>query len=319
MICNYLPAFVKGKPSWAQYYAKDIQNDINATVKVLKNAGYSNAVIAGILGNMYAESGFKESAINKNNGRRGYFQHLQKDYNWLVSHYGHGAGNQARYIVDWDKNPKKVGLYTYGYKPKNTWNPKAPTPEAAADSFLNAFERAPGQRVAERRQAARAYFNWLQKAGSNIPAAQQISNVQPPRQQVEVPVSTRVAQPIAQPQPTSYIDPSIMQQAPEEVQEPSIEDNLYASVLPNPATALRAMLQGQGMYVPDETNFLDTAALPGAREGKSPGVHINPANRGKFNATKKRTGKTTEELAHSSNPLTRKRAIFAMNARKWRH
>lgn len=50
--------------------------------------------------------------------------------------------------------------------------------------------------------------------------------------------------------------------------------------------------------------------------GKS-GIHINPANRGKFNATKKRTGKTTEELIHSKNPLTRKRAIFALNASKW--
>lgn len=34
---------------------------------------------------------------------------------------------------------------------------------------------------------------------------------------------------------------------------------------------------------------------------------------GKFNALKKRTGKTTEELTHSKNPLTRKRAIFAQN------
>lgn len=48
-------------------------------------------------------------------------------------------------------------------------------------------------------------------------------------------------------------------------------------------------------------------------------IYINPANRGKFNATKKRTGKTTEELTHSKNPLTRKRAIFAQNARKWNH
>lgn len=52
-------------------------------------------------------------------------------------------------------------------------------------------------------------------------------------------------------------------------------------------------------------------------KGKS--IHINPANKGKFNATKKRTGKTTEQLAHSKNPLTRKRAIFALNSRKWKH
>lgn len=48
-------------------------------------------------------------------------------------------------------------------------------------------------------------------------------------------------------------------------------------------------------------------------------IRIDPKNKGKFNATKKRTGKTTEELTHSKNPLTRKRAIFAQNARRWRH
>lgn len=48
-------------------------------------------------------------------------------------------------------------------------------------------------------------------------------------------------------------------------------------------------------------------------------IHIKPENRGKFNATKKRTGKTTEELTHSKNPLTRKRAVFALNSKKWKH
>ena len=48
-------------------------------------------------------------------------------------------------------------------------------------------------------------------------------------------------------------------------------------------------------------------------------IHIKPENRGKFTETKRRTGKTTEELTHSKNPVTRKRAIFAQNARKWHH
>ena len=48
-------------------------------------------------------------------------------------------------------------------------------------------------------------------------------------------------------------------------------------------------------------------------------IYIKPENRGKFTQTKKRTGKTTEELTHSKNPLTRKRAIFAQNAKKWKH
>lgn len=48
-------------------------------------------------------------------------------------------------------------------------------------------------------------------------------------------------------------------------------------------------------------------------------IHINPANKGKFNALKKKTGKSTEELTHSKNPLTRKRAVFAQNAKHFKH
>lgn len=67
-----------------------------------------------------------------------------------------------------------------------------------------------------------------------------------------------------------------------------------------------------------EANY---AALGGVLNQYANGgsIHINPENRGKFNATKERTGKTTEELTHSKNPLTRKRAIFAQNAAKWHH
>lgn len=68
------------------------------------------------------------------------------------------------------------------------------------------------------------------------------------------------------------------------------------------------------IYLPE---YEYESTFGGYDKGKS--IHINPANRGKFNATKKRTGKTTEQLAHSKNPLTRKRAIFALNARKWKH
>ena len=72
-------------------------------------------------------------------------------------------------------------------------------------------------------------------------------------------------------------------------------------------------------------NFLPAAVITGGTFGalqehdKGKSIHINPANKGKFNATKKRTGKTTEQLAHSKNPLTRKRAIFALNSRKFKH
>ena len=48
-------------------------------------------------------------------------------------------------------------------------------------------------------------------------------------------------------------------------------------------------------------------------------IDIKPENKGKFTATKKRTGKSTEELTHSKNPLTRKRAVFAQNVKRWNH
>lgn len=68
-----------------------------------------------------------------------------------------------------------------------------------------------------------------------------------------------------------------------------------------------------------DNNMINYAAYGGNLYAKGGSIHIDPKNRGKFNATKKRTGKTTEELTHSKNPLTRKRAIFAQNAKKWKH
>lgn len=52
---------------------------------------------------------------------------------------------------------------------------------------------------------------------------------------------------------------------------------------------------------------------------KKGGIYIKPENKGKFTATKKKTGKSTEELTHSKNPITKKRAVFAQNAKKWKH
>ena len=92
---------------------------------------------------------------------------------------------------------------------------------------------------------------------------------------------------------------------------------------------LDAYKRRYGVDLPLDMNMLDKLTYPGfdvikLRKGgrislKNGGIYIKPENRGKFNATKERTGKTTEELTHSKNPLTRKRAIFAQNAAKWKH
>lgn len=67
-----------------------------------------------------------------------------------------------------------------------------------------------------------------------------------------------------------------------------------------------------------KNNYKQGGILKRVESGKS-GIHIKPENKGTFNATKARTGKSTEELTHSKNPVTRKRAIFAQNAAKWNH
>lgn len=63
-----------------------------------------------------------------------------------------------------------------------------------------------------------------------------------------------------------------------------------------------------------DQKYLDQGLIDYLKKGKK--IYIKPENRGKFTETKKRTGKTTEELTHSKNPLTRKRAIFAQNAKR---
>ena len=73
---------------------------------------------------------------------------------------------------------------------------------------------------------------------------------------------------------------------------------------------------GQYKYAP-ELKTLSMVVLENNNMSES--IEIKPENKGKFNATKKRTGKSTEELLHSKNPLTRKRANFVKNAKKWKH
>lgn len=111
------------------------------------------------------------------------------------------------------------------------------------------------------------------------------------------------------------------------------KDGWFSNKAKNKANALRADMQSALAFrdatlmnnteniINEQANNLlaNYNAYGGHLFSKGGGIHIKPENRGKFNALKKRTGKTTEELTHSKNPLTRKRAIFAQNAKKWHH
>lgn len=71
--------------------------------------------------------------------------------------------------------------------------------------------------------------------------------------------------------------------------------------------------------VQEEINTQKTNSYKLGGEFKKGGIYIKPENKGKFTETMKRTGKSARELLHSKNPLTRKRAQFAINSRKWKH
>lgn len=120
-------------------------------------------------------------------------------------------------------------------------------------------------------------------------------------------------------QPTGIINGNIVQQVPSNnIQIPmNPEFNINTVTVPIQPN-IRSILNPR-INIPLKPELYPDQKPDGSFDHGKSGIHINPANRGKFNATKKRTGKTTEELSHSKNPLTRKRAQFALNARKWKH
>lgn len=120
-------------------------------------------------------------------------------------------------------------------------------------------------------------------------------------------------------QPTGIVNGNIVQQVPSNnIQIPmNPEFNINTITVPIQPD-IRSILNPR-INIPLKPELYPDQKPDGSFDRGKSGIYINPANRGKFNATKKRTGKTTEELIHSKNPLTRKRAQFALNARKWKH
>lgn len=78
----------------------------------------------------------------------------------------------------------------------------------------------------------------------------------------------------------------------------------------------------QGKLFDDDGNVVDESIKMVVREEinklikEDSGINIKPENKGKFTATKKRTGKSTSELLHSKNKKTRARANFARMAKR---
>lgn len=63
----------------------------------------------------------------------------------------------------------------------------------------------------------------------------------------------------------------------------------------------------------------DPFAITRKTFGSGGSIHIKPENRGKFTALKKRTGHSASWFKAHGTPAQKKMAVFALNARKWKH
>lgn len=240
-----------------------------------------DAAYANLMRQIGHESGYGTSGISR-----------QHNYGGIKMP---GSNNYRKFDSDRDFTDYYLNLMTSRYR------------DAIDAKDLNGFVNALGSRGYFRGQTAAQYLGKLNTLKSlDRAVAQDFVNrrdfynqtmgIQPNPETNE----PEFVQPVVkeqQPIEVPYLDPQKLETLTFPVNQPMI--NMH-TVLPQ----LKPML-----YPNSEPN-------ESFDHGKS-GIHINPANRGKFNATKKRTGKTTEELTNLKNPLTRKRAIFALNASKW--
>ena len=131
----------------------------------LKQAGYSNANIAGILGNFQLESGFNPrvnecGAVGAPAGKGGYG-------------FGQWTGVRQTNLIDFAKQRKKDPgdpnlqadflLHELGGSEKSAadYLRQAKSPEESARRFLTGYERAGIPKTEQRQQAARAIFGKL--------------------------------------------------------------------------------------------------------------------------------------------------------------
>lgn len=76
-------------------------------------------------------------------------------------------------------------------------------------------------------------------------------------------------------------------------------------------------LKNGGAIKPPEYNLQKFKRFKPIKMEDGGGIHIKKSHEGRFTAYKERTGKTTEEALHSSDPHVRQMANFARNSKSW--
>lgn len=159
-----LPRFGGGKNSGFRPTPRQIRT-INVIVQNLRDAGFNDYDIAGILANGKIESSFDPAAVNKSD-HRGVWQNETVRHRGVSKVYGdHSLGSQIKYLIDWESaggvpNSKlNNDLAAHGdtiFK-KGTYK----SAREAALAFERAYERSNGQIMGGRLNQADMIYDWL--------------------------------------------------------------------------------------------------------------------------------------------------------------
>lgn len=140
-----LPKYAPGKDDETIKLSKKQHNVVRRMYNILKNDGYDDNSIAGILGNAMQESSFDPDSISKKD-YHGLLQNSRQIHNSVVATYGdHSFDSQMKYLLDWGNNNARVRTKKHGpwlgtsagkYK-KGGYK----TAEDAATAFMKTYER----------------------------------------------------------------------------------------------------------------------------------------------------------------------------------
>lgn len=306
---DMLPGFKGGFDSFANGVGRAIYNEMIA------NGWYTPARYDNIMSQLSSESGHGTSMLatkyhnygGRKNAKGGYM-HFKDDSAFAKDHL---AYLQRMHRAAW--NAKDTMEYVKALKASNYMG----------DNIYHYYNLLKGQQSARKAWNA-AMKTWVQpKQVIKTAITEPVDATRVARPIVQEQKPQHLPTPVASPevQPTTYIDPTLLFDQPEEVQQPVVEDNYEASLLPSIQDAMQYFLPSQTPFANNDfMSQLVQVGLPGAKYGKDSGIHIKPSHRGRFTRyLKSHPGMTAEKAKHSKSAAVRKMATFAINARKWNH
>lgn len=159
-----------GSSSVDGFYGDTIQEKV---WWALKDAGYSDEQVAGVMGNIYAESSFNSSAVNPSSGASGLCQWLYGRKTQLCA-YAESKGvewtdeeTQIEYLIgELDSSGNGANGYaTYQLSGNDSWL-RSTTVEGATRDFYNGFERGGDSQYGgtKRPDAAQKYYDQFHNA-----------------------------------------------------------------------------------------------------------------------------------------------------------